>query len=121
MATARLTIGSVLGTVNTAAETLTGIIGTVSNGVGMVNAYVEEAAKKQQGRIKNDQAIFITQLVIEGAEAEAEMHRGVINYCSKSSDHKRLFETAYDKYAKLHGLKLESDEESNVHHLVAAE
>jgi hypothetical protein len=121
MATARLTIGTILGTVNTAASAATGALDTIANTIGMANAYVEKAANEQAGRHKNDAALFTTQLVIEGAEAEAEMHRSVINYCKKSPEHKELFEKAYEKYAKLHGLGVEIEETSTITKLYAAE
>lgn len=105
--TARLTMGSLFGTVVTAAETVSGALGTVSNTVGMLNAYVENAAKQQQARFKNEDARFTKTLVIEGAQAEAEMELGVIAYCKKSDDHKVQFEKALAKYAKLHGLATE--------------
>ena len=102
MATARLTLGSLLGTVTTAAEVATGALNTVALTVGMANSYVEKAAHEQQGRHKNDAALFTTRLVIEGAQAEAEMNREVISYCKKSTEHETLFKKAYEKYAKHH-------------------
>ena len=103
-ATARLTLGSLFGTVVTAAETITGVLDTVSNGVGMLNSYVENAACEQQARILNDKARFQKQLVIEGAQAETEMEIGALSYRKKSADHAELFDQAYEKYAKIHGL-----------------
>lgn len=110
MATARLTIGSLLGTVTTAAETVTSTLNVVSLSVGMANAYVAKAAHEQQHRHRNDAELFTSRLVIEGAQAETEMNLEVIKYCKKSDEHQKLFAKAYEKYAKLHNLKLEGEE-----------
>lgn len=110
MATTRHALGSVLGTVVTTAETLNGALNAASRGIGMLNAFVEKAATEQEGRHKNDAALFKTQLVIEGAQAEAEMNMEVVRYCKKSSEHAQLFSKSYEKFAKLHGLKIEDDE-----------
>lgn len=110
MATTRHALGSVLGTVVSSAETISGALNAASRGIGMLNAFVEKAASEQEGRHKNDAALFKTQLVIEGAQAEAEMNLEVVKYCKKSSDHATFFGKAYDKFAKLHGIAVEEDE-----------
>lgn len=118
MSTARLTMGSLFGTVVTAAETASGALNTVANTVGMLNAYVENAAHQQQARFKNEEARFTKQLVIEGAQAETEMEVGALTYRKKSADHAELFDQAYIKYAKLHSLTITNDD--NVTQLGAA-
>ena len=121
MATARLTLGTVLGTVVSAAETVTGALNAVSKTVGMANAYVEKAAREQQGRYLNDAALFSTQLANEGTMAEAEMNMEVIKFCAKSALHAKMFEQSYDKYAKLHGLIPKTEDETTIMKLHAAE
>ena len=121
MATARLTIGTVLGTVVSAAETVTSTLNAVSKTVGMANAYVEKAAREQQGRYLNDAAQFAVQLTNEGTMAEAEMNLEVIKFCAKSAQHAKLFEGSYEKYAKLHGLIPKTEDEATIMKPHAAE
>ena len=123
-ATARMSVGALFGTVVNAAETVSGALNTVNNAVGMLNAYVENAASEQQARILNDKATFVIRLVDEGAQSEANVHLNALSFRKKSADHATLYDTAYAKYARIHGLKLagETQIEDNTTNLrVAAE
>ena len=113
-ATARLTLGSLFGTVVSAADAATGALGTVSNAVGMLNAYVANAAEEQQARFINEKATFIIRLVDEGTQAEAEVHLNALTFRKKSADHAELYDAAYGKYAALHGLKIRGDAQLHV-------
>lgn len=121
MATARLTLGTILGTVNTAAGAATAALDTVANTIGMANAYVEKAAMEQRGRHLNDAKLFTRQLVIEGSEQLTEMNLHVLAYCKKSPEHKKLFEEAYEEFAELHGLKPKAEDDMTIMKLHAAE
>lgn len=102
MASTRHAFGSILGTIVATAETANGALNAASRGIGMLNAFVEKAANEQEGRHKNDAALFKTQLIIEGAQAEVEMQIDVLKFCKKSEQHETLYEQAYNKYAQLH-------------------
>jgi len=121
MATARLTLGTVLGTVVSAAETVTTTLEAVNNSVGMANAYVTKARMEQRGRHLNDAKLFTRQLVIEGSEMLSEMNLHVVAYCKKSPEHKKLFEQAYEEFAELHGLKLKAEDDTTIMKFHAAE
>lgn len=121
MATARLTLGTILGTVNTAAGAATAALDTIANTIGMANAYVEKAAMEQRGRHLNDAKLFTRQLVIEGSEQLTEMNLHVLAYCKKSPEHKKLFEEAYEEFAELHGLKPKAEDDMTITKLYAAE
>ena len=123
-ATARLSMGALFGTVVSVAETASNTLNVASNAVGMLNAYVENAAKEQQARFKNDEATFIIRLVDEGAQSEANVHLSALAFRKKSTEHADLYDAAYTKYARIHGLKLagETEVEDNAVNLrVAAE
>ena len=116
-ATARLSMGALFGTVVSVAETASNTLNVANNAVGMLNAYVENAAEEQRARFLNDKARFVKQLVIEGAQAETEMEVSALTFRKKSADHAELFDQAYAKYALIHGLK----QEAAAHLSVAAE
>jgi hypothetical protein len=101
MATARVTLGSLLGTVNTAASTLTGTIGTIGKTVGMLDVLVTSASIKQRMDTRADLADYAQKLRVRCAQEEAEMHLDVVEFCGRSAAHKKLYADAFNKYSKL--------------------
>ena len=101
MATARLTLGSVLNTVNTTATTVTSTLDAASKAVGMLNAYVENAASHQKARIAIDNEDFIESLVREKAQERTESTLRVQKYISQSPEHAKAYQEAYETYSKL--------------------
>lgn len=77
MATARFTAGAVLDTVTVAATTVVGALDTVSNGVGMLNAFVSKAAEEQRKRYLIDAATMDQRLVDEAARDQATRRRAL--------------------------------------------
>ena len=101
MSTARLTLGSVLSTVNTTATTVTSTLDAASKAVGMLNAYVENAASHQKARIAIDNEDFIESLVREKAQERTESTLRVQKYIGQSPEHAKAYQEAYETYSKL--------------------
>ena len=101
MATARLTLGSILNTVNTAANTVTSTLDAASTGIGMLNNYVNNAAAHQKARIAIDNEDFIESLVREKARERAESTLGVQKYIGQSTEHAKAYQEAYETYSKI--------------------
>lgn len=101
MATARLTFGSVLGTVNTAATTLTSTISAAGKAIGMIDTYVSEAAEKQGIRSLADMETYVDQLISEKSEESATRKLAVLEFCGKSPVHKSLYEEAFNRYSSI--------------------
>ena len=101
MATARLTLGSILSTVNTTATTVTSTLDAASKAVGMLNAYVENAAQHQKARIAIDNEDFIESLIREKSQERTESTLRVQKYINQSQEHAKAYQEAYETYSKL--------------------
>ena len=101
MSTARLTLGSVLSSVNTAANTVTSSLDAVSSGIGMLNAYIDNAAQHQKARIAVDNEDFIESLIREKSQERTESTLRVQKYISQSPEHASAYKEAYETYSKL--------------------
>ncbi|ALA45470.1 hypothetical protein ADP65_00001 [Achromobacter phage phiAxp-3] len=98
--TARLTIGSLLGTVNTAAITVSSTLDAAGAAVGMLNSAVSKAAKEQAIRHKVDVNEFKSRLIMEVSMARAQRERQVVEFC-KDSVNEKLFKQAHDELSNL--------------------
>ena len=101
MATARLTLGSILSTVNTTAATATSTLDAAGKAVGMLNAYVENAASHQKARIAVDNEDFIESLIREKSQERTESTLRVQKYIGQSTEHASAYKEAYETYSKL--------------------
>lgn len=101
MATARITFGSVLGTVNTAAQTVTGALGAIGSSVGMLSSYVERAAEEQRVRQLADAETFVDRLIEEKAMEHTERQVEVQDFRKRSDLHSHEFDTAKARFEAL--------------------
>lgn len=101
MATARITAGAVLETIVVAANTVNGSLGALSNGVGMLNAYVNKAAKQQALRHEYEDLKFEQDLQEEFAEAAMTQRLRIKKLTSQSADHAKFFQEALAEYQAL--------------------
>ena len=114
MSTTRLSFGAVLGTVQSAATTVTTTLDTVAVAVGMATTFVTQAADNQRLRQIADKEDFVENLIMEKAEQRAISHLKAEKFVAKSSDHNRLYSAAYTKFTKLlrDPKELEQDEDA---------
>lgn len=101
MATARLTFGTVLDTVSTAATTVTGALNAVATTIGMANSFVEQAASNQQSRILADNETFIDRLIEEKAMEQTAIDLEVETFIAKSERHRFHYEQAHVRYSNI--------------------
>ena len=101
MSTARLTLGSILSTVNTTATTVTSTLDAAGKAIGMLNNYVDNAAQHQKARIAVDNEDFIESLVREKAQERTESTLRVQKYINQSQEHAEAYQEAYETYSKL--------------------
>lgn len=98
--TARLTIGSVLGTVNTAALTISSTLDAAGSAVGMLNSTIDKAAREQRMRHKADLSEFKNRLIIEVSMERAQRERQVLEFCQDETN-KKLYEAAHNELTQL--------------------
>lgn len=71
-ANVRVTGAALLGTVTTAASTVTNTFDALNKGIGMLNTAVNDAAFRQEKRSKVDRHLYVQNLIRDTAQAEAE-------------------------------------------------
>lgn len=95
MSTARLTIKSLLGTINTTATTVTNVVSVVNDSVGMVNAYVSSESQKQRVTLKANSLTFKRKLQETIALEEMNRRVEITQATNKSPEHLAYFQSAY--------------------------
>lgn len=100
VATTRATIGSLLGTIQEGATTISSTFSTATKAVGMLNTFVSAAADKQRIRTKVDVHEFKTRLVEEKSMEEAKRKVAIAEFC-KDEGNKQFYSSAYDRLSAL--------------------
>lgn len=95
-ATVRMTAGTLLGTVNSAATTVADTFGTATKAVGMLNSYVSTMAEKQAIRTKLEMHTFVNKLAEETAMNETMRKKSIEEFC-KDSENARIYNAEYSK------------------------
>lgn len=101
MATARLTVGSILDTVTTAATVATGALNSVSGVVAMANAYVTKAQAEQAAQYALDAERSEERMIEEAALEQSEVDLKIAAYRNKSDQHKHGYDQAYARYSAI--------------------
>lgn len=95
-ATVRMTAGTLLGTVNSAATTVADTFSTATKAVGMLNSYVSTMAEKQAIRTKLEMHTFVNKLAEETAMTETLRKKSIEEFC-KDSENARIYNAEYSK------------------------
>lgn len=103
----RMTIGNILGTVSSAANTITGAMDAASAGIGMLNSFVTQAADNQRIRQIADKEDFVEDLIREKAVQRTESDVKIAKFTSKSTGHATAYGNHYDRFTQL--LRTEED------------
>ena len=101
MATARMTFGTVLGTVSEAAVAVSTVLGAGIKTVNMLDKYVSDAATKQEIRSIVEMESFEVRLQEEVAIEDTERQVRLQGFRDKSTEHERLFKANFDRIGKL--------------------
>ena len=100
-ATVRMTAGTLLGTVNSAATTVADTFGTATKAVGMLNSYVSTMAEKQAIRTKLEMHTFVNKLAEETAMTETLRKKSIEEFntfLTQSFSHSaRIYNAEYSK------------------------
>lgn len=99
-ATVRMTAGTLLGTVNSAATTIADTFGTATKAVGMLNTYVSTMADKQAIRTKLEMHTFVNKLAEETAMVETLRKKNIEEFC-KDEQNAVLYNAEYEKVIDL--------------------
>lgn len=101
MSTTRMSFGAVLGSIQSAATTVTSTLDAATGAVGMLTAFVSKASDEQRIRHVIDKEDFIENLIIERTEMNAVAALKLEKFISKSPDHAKHAKRAYEKYSAL--------------------
>ena len=94
MATARLTFGSILGTINDTATAASDLVKTAGNGIGIVNKFVESAAIDQKDRQVIHRKTFRDQLLRDSRITIARSNKEVLDFTQESEENAKLYAAA---------------------------
>jgi hypothetical protein len=100
-ATLRATLGAMLGTVQTSAQTFTSLVGTVGHGVSMLDRYVTDAHEKQTIDSKADKADYIEAVIARKSQESALRNVEAVQFCAQSEHHLRFYTEANDRFTAL--------------------
>ena len=98
---ARITFGSILSSVQAAANTVTTTLDTATAVVGMASSFVQEAADNQQIRQIADKETFVESLIREKAMEEANSSISIKKFMNKSQEHAKFYQDSYTKFEEL--------------------
>jgi len=97
MSTTRMSLGALLGTITTAANTATSIIQTTANVVQMGDNYISTRLKEQQLQEKLESRDFGRRLVERIATERTERGLELAKYTAQSPSHQRLFDSNFEE------------------------
>ena len=97
----RLTFGAVLGSVQSAATTVTTTLDAATGAVGMLSAFVNKAADEQRIRHVADKEDFVESLIMERAEQRANACLKAEKFIGKSAEHAKHYGAAYKRFESL--------------------
>lgn len=100
-ATARMTLGSILGTATDAAQSVSAVFNTATKAINMGNKFVSDAAEKQSIRSTLDMHDFTMKLAEEKAMEETLRKKTILDFTKQSTENEQLFETAYNRINQL--------------------
>jgi adenylosuccinate synthase len=101
MSTNRMTFGTVLGTVTDAAVAVSTTLGTVTQGIGMLDEYVKVASLEQRARnVVRLESLAVT-LQQEAAMEEIVRQKGVDEFLDKNQKYTDQYKSAVDRIGAL--------------------
>ncbi|WP_347269713.1 hypothetical protein [Rhizorhabdus histidinilytica] len=96
-----MTVGTLLGTVNEVATSVSSIFDTATKSINMLNRYVSEAAEKQALRSIVDTHGFKERLVEEKTMETVTRKLEIKSFCSQSQHHADLYQATYNEFLSL--------------------
>jgi hypothetical protein len=100
MATARIALDSVLGTVSKTASTITNVVSTVDAGVSMLNSFVQLHSEQQKDKHIIERETSRDLLLEESALVQAERRRELQKRFS-DAEFQKLYEASYNRLSAL--------------------
>jgi hypothetical protein len=91
IATGRMTIGALFGTISTTANAISGVVGTAAAGVGMLDSFVKKELKEQETRHFLEGLVFEENLSKELSLEQAQKDIVFDQFCDSSTRNAQLF------------------------------
>jgi hypothetical protein len=101
MATARMAVSSLLGTVTDTATAVSSIVSTVSDGSGMLHDYVKDARRKQKLRIIADEDDYVTRLTEDRAKENTQRRCDINDWVKDNPEKKEIYQAELNRLKKL--------------------
>lgn len=97
MPTAKVAVGSIFGTITSAAGAITSLFDTGASSVSMLNKYVSDAAEKQRIASDYDLATFEDTLVRSIATETAKADRELSVFFKEDPENRTLYQAAHER------------------------
>ena len=105
MANTRPAFGNVLGTVVDAANAVSTTLNVITKSVGMLDAFVSDAAETQQTRMKLEQSSRTEQLIEETALADTQRQQSIKEYLEKNPGTAEMYAANQKRLQAVLGIK----------------
>lgn len=100
-ANTRMTAAALLGTVTTAASTVTNTFDALNKGIGMLNTAVNDAAFRQDKRSKIDRHLYVNNLIRDTAQQEAEANVRAEDFLKSNPAAAKHYEESFNELSEL--------------------
>ena len=110
-ASGRMALGSIMGAISTTANTVSGTLDAVNQGVGMLNHIITTAAKQQKDRSILDADDFQEYMVRDKAMQNVLSLKAVKEFIDADEFNKLNYEESYQRYSALLGRHKETSGE----------
>ena len=91
-ATARMTLGALLGTITTSANAISGVVGTVAAGVQIMDTYVGLQLKQQQSSMLLEADDFDERIIERIGQERTLRQLEVVKFTALSENHATLYD-----------------------------
>jgi hypothetical protein len=100
-ANTRMTLGALLGSITTAANTITSTFDAANKGIGMLNRTVSDASDRQNLRSKVDAHTYKTTLIREKAQEETLANLKIAEFINTSPQHELFYKDSFNTLTEL--------------------
>ncbi len=101
MATAKFTLGSILGAVSSTANSLVATLDVGNTLIEKAQLAATSSLKKQRVETILDEESFLEQLIRDKANEDAQSQRRVRDFCKQSPEDAQAYQSAYERFTKL--------------------
>lgn len=101
MATTKVTFGSILGAVNSTANSVVSVLDVANTMIEKGQLAASTSLKKQRMEVLAEEENFLENLIRDKANEDAQSALRIQEFCKQSAEHAKLYQSAYERYNKI--------------------